>query len=199
MAFDNVRLHDKYSRGARGGPRFRTEVVVTGGGHESRNIVWSTPLARWNIGHLIKTLADFEGMIAFFYARQGRARGFRFKDWLDFQVTDGVIIASAAGGETSAQLVKIYTSGAVSFVRIITKPVSGTVSAKKNGSPFTVTPDFNTGIITFAALSASDQLTATFEFDVPVRFDSDDADWEYPGLNRRNWPTIVLTETRDIA
>ena len=199
MAFDEVRLPEGLSFGSVGGPEWRTEVVITGGGHESRNAVWSAPRHRYNIAHLIKTPADMTALRAFFFSRQGRLRAFRFKDWLDFGVTDGVIIASAAGGETSAQLVKVYTSGAVSFVRTITKLVAGTVSAKKNGSPFTVTPNNNTGVITFAALAATDQLTATFEFDVPVRFDTD---WMAGALDNpgsRSWPDIILVETRDIA
>lgn len=199
MAFDEVRLATKIELGAVGGPEFRTEVVVTGGGHESRNAAWTYPRGRWDIAPGIQGATDLRDAVAFFYARQARARGFRFKDHTDFQVIDGVIIASAAGGETSAQLVKVYTSGAVSFVRTITKLVAGTVTAKKNGSPFTVTPNNNTGVITFAALAATDQLTASFEFDIPVRFDADAADWEHPGPNRRNWPTVVLTEIRDIV
>jgi uncharacterized protein (TIGR02217 family) len=199
MAFDDDRLPTKIELDAVGGPEFRTEVVLTGGGHESRNVVWSAPRHRWDIAPAIQDPADLLLVRAHFFARQGRARGFPFKDFSDFSVTDGVIIASAVGGETSAQLIKVYTSGAVSFVRTITKLVAGTVTAKKNGSPFTVTPNNNTGIITFASLSAADQLTATFEFDVPVRYDVDHLPVSVIEPNIFKIQPIPIVEVRDIA
>ena len=200
MAFDEVRLATKIELGAVGGPEFRTEVVVTGGGHESRNAAWTYPRGRWDIAPGIQGATDLRDAVAFFYARQGRARGFRFKDHTDFQVIDGVIIASAAGGETSAQAVKIYASGAVSFVRTLTKIVSGTFSAKKNGIAFgAATVNVNTGVISFPALTAGEQVTASFEFDVPVRFDTDHLPIRQVTHLRDQVQPIPIIEIRDIA
>lgn len=77
----------------------------------------------------------------------------------------------------SSQLTKVYASGAYSWTRTITKPVAGTVKVAKAGvlqtSGFSV--DTTTGIVTFTNAPASGvAVTAGFEFDVPVRFDTDE-------------------------
>ena len=74
---------------------------------------------------------------------------------------------------------KRYASGAQSWTRTITKPVAGTVRIAVGGveQPSGWSVDATTGIVTFgAAPSAGIAITAGFEFDVPVRFDSDALD-----------------------
>lgn len=71
------------------------------------------------------------------------------------------------------QIVKRYNRSGYEHVRTITKPVAGSVAVKIAGSP--VTPaaiDTQTGRITFASAPGSAP-TASFQFDVPVRFDTD--------------------------
>jgi uncharacterized protein (TIGR02217 family) len=123
----------------------------------------------------------------FYNVRKGKVYGFRYRDPLDWKSCrvdetvandDQTIIASAVGGETTAQLIKTYTSGGESTVRPIKKPVSGSVLIKKNAGQLTETTDYSidyaTGIITFVvALVATDQITAGYEFHVPCRFDTD--------------------------
>ena len=82
------------------------------------------------------------------------------------------------GAETEFQLVKIYSSGGNDFSRKITKPVSGTVTvyigSVEQFDPADYTIDLTTGIITFdSAPGSGEVVTATFEFDIPVRFDTD--------------------------
>jgi len=72
--------------------------------------------------------------------------------------------------------VKHYASGPRTWTRTITRPVTGTVSIALGGveqlSGWAVDPA--TGIITFAAAPGNGvAIRAGFEFDVPVRFDSD--------------------------
>lgn len=71
------------------------------------------------------------------------------------------------------QMIKRYKRSGYEHVRTITKPVAGSVTVKIAGSP--VTPaaiDTLTGRITFASAPGSAP-TASFQFDVPVRFDTD--------------------------
>ena len=202
MSFDEVRLPTKIEFGAQGGPRFRTEVVVLGSGHEQRNAEWSVARGRWDIAPGIQSPSDLDSMITFWYARQGRLRGFRFKDHTDFAATGQVLIASVAGGETSAQLVRTYASGPQAHTRTITKPVAGTVQLYLDGAPIASGIDTATGIASFAALpggSPSGVLSADFEFDVPVRFDADTLEIRQVTHARDAIRSLPIVEIRDIA
>jgi uncharacterized protein (TIGR02217 family) len=85
-------------------------------------------------------------------------------------------IGTGDGTTTAFQLVKRYASGAQSWTRTIAKPVTGTVRIVLAGveqlSGWSV--DTTTGDVTFTAAPGSGvAITAGFEFDVPVRFDTD--------------------------
>jgi uncharacterized protein DUF2460 len=83
--FHEVRFPDNIAYGATGGPEFATTVVVTGAGHEQRNIDWAEARGRWDVASGLKTQAQLDELIAFFRARKGKAYGFRFKDWTRLQ------------------------------------------------------------------------------------------------------------------
>jgi len=88
-------------------------------------------------------------------------------------------IGTGDGAMTSFQLVKRYTSGAQSWTRAIAKPVTGTVRIAFGGveQPSGWSADTTTGLVTFStAPGVGVAVTAGFEFDVPVRFDSDALD-----------------------
>ena len=85
------------------------------------------------------------------------------------------------------------------WVRRIGKPVAGTVRVARAGveavSGWSV--DATTGVVTFAAAPAVGVLvTAGFEFDVPVRFDTDrlDVTWDLDRLG--SIASIPLIEVR---
>lgn len=135
MAFDNVRLPEDIERGARGGPAFRTSIVTLASGHEQRDGKWSQSKHSWDIGYGLLERDDggisetyYFQIVEFFYARRGRLRGFRFKDWTDYQINDQEI-ATGDDSETQFQIVKRYSSGGITHERTIRKPVAGTVSA----------------------------------------------------------------------
>ncbi len=187
MAFHEVRFPDNISRGARGGPERRTQVVELASGDEERNASWANSRRRYDVAYGIRRADDLAAVIAFFEARNGRLYGFRFKDWGDYKSclpsampapTDQVI--GTGDGETTAfQLVKAYTSGAQSWTRAITKPVAGTVRVALDGAEqlggWSI--DATTGVVTFDTAPATGvAVTAGFEFDVPVRFDTDTLD-----------------------
>lgn len=175
-AFDEIRLDVAgVAYGTTGGPEYRTQIVEVDSGRESRNATWSQALGVWDIGSRRYNRAELDTLLAFFRARQGRLRGFRYKDWADYKATSQPI-GTGDGATTTFQLQRTYTSGAASSVRKITKPVAGTVAVYLNGaaqaSGWSV--DTTTGIVTFAtAPAAGVPVTADFEFDVPVRFDVD--------------------------
>lgn len=186
--FEEVRLEGSLIiEGAIGGPQFSTDVIVVRSGREKRNVNWSQSRGRWELGERQIDTAELHHLVGFFRARQGRAQGFRWKDWADYQATNtpltrnGVTtqgqLGDGTGGEgTSYQLNKIYTSGSTTTTRKITKP-TGTISVYKNGvlqsSGYTLAT--TTGIVTFSvAPGGGDTLLWAGEFDVPVRFDTDE-------------------------
>ncbi|MFI0397258.1 phage distal tail protein, Rcc01695 family [Paracoccus jiaweipingae] len=187
MAFHEVRFPDNISRGARGGPERRTQIVELASGAEERNASWANSRRRYDVAYGIRRADDLAAVVAFFEARNGRLHGFRFKDWADFKSclpsqTPSPInqpIGTGNGSATLFQLTKRYTSGAQSWTRAITKPVAGTVTIALNGTPQASgwSVSTTTGLITFAtAPAAGVAITAGFEFDVPVRFDTDALD-----------------------
>jgi uncharacterized protein (TIGR02217 family) len=187
MAFHEVRFPDDISRGARGGPERRTQVVELATGDEERNASWADSRRRYDAAYGVRRADDLAAVVAFFEARNGRLHGFSWKDWGDYRSglpsTPVTPIDQALGtgdGETEAfQLVKRYESGAQSWTRRIVKPVAGTVRAALAGVEQVSgwSANATTGIVTFDTAPASgDLVTAGFEFDVPVRFDTDRLD-----------------------
>ena len=187
MAFHEVRFPDNISRGARGGPERRTQIVELASGDEERNASWADSRRRYDVAYGIRRADDLAAVVAFFEARNGRLHGFRYKDWSDYKsalpsqaitATDQQI-GTGTGSLQTFQLAKRYTSGAQTWVRTIAKPVAGTVRVALGMadqlSGWTV--DTTTGLVTFTTAPAGGVIVrAGFEFDVPVRFDSDTLD-----------------------
>lgn len=193
MAFDNVRLPDNIERESISAPRFQTSVVTLGKGAEQRNVDWAQQRLSFDISYGIQYEDDVKEVIDFFYARLGRARGFRFKDWSDYKAVDERL-GTGDGVKTQFQLVRNYTSS-VTYVRKILCPVAGTVSVKVDGVAALYSIDLATGIITLNTPAADGKaVTASFEFDVPVRFDSDKLELNIAIFNASAIESITLVE-----
>lgn len=198
MSFVEIQFPPEISYGSSGGPVYATDVVVTAGGHEQRNIHWEQARARYNVAHGVKTKTQLDALIAFFRARKGRAYGFRFKDWTDYQVQNAVL-ATGDGVRTAFQLQKIYDSGGAQETRLIQKPVSGTVQIKTNGVVVAggVSVNATTGMVTFVTPPAVGVvISASCEFDVPVRFDTDRLSATMDDYGVHSWLDIPLVEVR---
>jgi len=207
MAFHEVRFPDDISRGARGGPERRTRIVELASGDEERNSPWADSRRRYDAAYGIRRADDLAAVVAFFEARHGRLYGFRWKDWSDYKsclpsalpsATDQ-IIGEGDGSTTQFQLVKVYASGAQSYSRRIVKPVAGTVllalDGIAQGSGWSVDP--STGVVSFAAAPGNGVIvTAGFEFDVPVRFDTDRLDVTLDIERMGSIASIPLVEIR---
>src|SRR5512134_2143603 len=100
------------SYGASGGPGYLATVVATASGHEHRNANWAAARGRRNVASGLKKREQVAELIAFFRARRGRAHGFRFKDWTDYQAT-AQVIGTGNGSNKNFQLVKNYVSGGI--------------------------------------------------------------------------------------
>jgi len=184
MAFHEIRFPDNISRGARGGPERRTQVVELASGDEERNASWANSRRRYDVAYGIRRTDDLAAGVAFFEARNGRLHGFRYKDWADYKSSLPSLaitptdqqIGIGTGSLTTFQLVKRYTSGAQSWTRTIVKPVAGTVLVALGTVEQLTgwTLDTTTGVVTFTTAPGNGIIIrAGFEFDVPVRFDTD--------------------------
>jgi uncharacterized protein (TIGR02217 family) len=206
MSFDDIRFPAAISRGATGGPERRTEIVALASGAEERNSRWAHSRRRYEAGFGVKSLADLAAVIAFFEERRGRLHGFRWKDHADYKSSaNGASVSPldqriGTGDGAAFQLVKRYGSGLRDYLRVIGKPVAATVRLAVDGVEtgfFTV--DAATGVVTFApghAPPPGAHITAGFEFDVPVRFDTDRLAVNLAHFEAGDIPHIPVIEVR---
>jgi uncharacterized protein (TIGR02217 family) len=210
MAFHEIRFPTAISFGARGGPERRTEIVALGSGGEERNQRWADSKRRYEAGYGVKSLDDLYAVIAFFEERRGRFHGFRWKDFADCKScaassTPAAIdqVLGEGGSGPAFQLIKTYGSAFAPWSRDIKKPVEGTLliavdgTLQTEGTAFTC--DYTSGMITFDVdrLPADDAIvTAGFEFDVPVRFDTDRLEISIEGFHHGSIPSIPIAEIR---
>ena len=209
MNFHDVRFPANLSFGSVGGPERRTEVVTLANGFEERNTPWEHSRRRYDAGLAMRSLDDIETLVSFFEARRGQLFGFRWKDWSDFRSAipsrdldpEDQIIAQGDGETKIFQLCKTYTSGGHSYCRPITKPVAGTVQVAVDFEVQRVNEDFtvdaSTGLITFVnAPDIGVNIQAGFEFDVPVRFDTDQIQTTMAAFKAGNAPSVPVVEVR---
>ena len=209
MSFHEVRFPANLSFGSLGGPERRTDIVTLANGYEERNTPWAHSRRRYDAGVGLRSLDDVERLIAFFEARRAQMFGFRWKDWADFrsclpsaQVSpDDQVIARADGTTRVFQLIKTYRSGDQSYARPITKPVLGTVTMGVEGARLYEGVDFEvdltTGLVTLSeAPFTGQEITAGFEFDVPVRFDTDRIATSVASFKAGEVPRVPVLEIR---
>jgi uncharacterized protein (TIGR02217 family) len=209
MNFHEVRFPATLSFGSVGGPERRNEVVTLANGFEERNTPWAHSRRRYDAGLGMRSLDDVELLVAFFEARRGQLYGFRWKDWADYKscpaskdpaFTDQVI-GIGDGVTTAFRLGKTYASGVGAYLRPILKPVAGTVSVGVQRELLQEavhwTLDVTTGMVTFEVPPAAGvEVTAGFEFDVPVRFDIDRIQVSVASFRAGDVPNVPVVEVR---
>ena len=193
LDFVEEKLELGYDYGAIGGMRFNTSIIKTGAKEEQRNVNWWLPLGRWQLGERtllesdLEEIKELEYLRGFHKERKGSKQGFRFKDWSDYKADN--VIGIGDRNQTQWQLIKIYSVDNQASYRPITKPVEGTVKVYLDGlEAFTSwSVDYSTGIITFdTAPDNNVQIISTFEFDVPVWFETDEFSYTLEGYQKDN-------------
>lgn len=209
--FHETRFPTAISRASHGGPERRTDVVVLGSGAEERNARWADSRRSYNAGYGVKSLDDLHAVIAFFEERRGRLHGFRWRDPMDCkscppESTPAALdqpIGTGDGTTAAFQLTKTYGAAFNPWTRAIRKPVAGTVliavagATQMPGTAYII--DHITGVVTFQPghiPAASQIVTAGFEFDVPVRFDTDRLEINLQGFRHGAIPSIPIVEIR---
>lgn len=203
----DIRLSRDIEVGAVARPRYATDVITTEGGWEFRNERWSYPLFdfEFNIapGNMGSDFGDTDPeqalteFIDLWHAAGGRAETFLFRHWSDFTAT-GSDIGVGDGVTTQFQLFKNYSAGAVTRQRKITRPVDGTVVLYEEGVAVPGTVDLESGIVQYTTPPVdSSLLTADFQFNLPVRFDSDELELVALTKDLDQPINIILTEVRE--
>jgi len=189
MTIPAYRLPVNLEKGSGFGPSFKNVIQESIAGTEQRFAQWTKcrGVGDLSYGILSSTdpLGDYRAVLSLFRAHGGRLYPFRFKDWSDFQATNENF-GSGNGSAVSFQLTMTYdpsyillgVAGSLQYVRNITL-VSGTPTIKVAGVTKTAGVDYNissSGVVVFTSApsgSPAPALTWTGEFDVPVRFDTD--------------------------
>ena len=92
------------------------------------------------------------------------------------------------------------SDGVATYLRPIRKPVAGTVRLVNNGVPFSDwSVDTTTGLVTLGhttAITTGHVISGSCEFDVPVRFDTDEMKTSIEDFDNFTWGQIPLIEVR---
>jgi uncharacterized protein (TIGR02217 family) len=207
QAFDDVTFPLALGAQARVSPTFSTAIVTTASGREQRSAAWASGRLRYDVGTGVRSEADLQTLIAFFRARRGAAKAFRFRDPLDHS-SNGMTSPTSAtdqqlgtgdGIKTSFALIKSYGSGVDAERRRITRPETGSVKVALAGvsqaSGWTLGDG---GTINFTvAPPTGTVVSAGFRFDVPVRFGEDSLDIDTGHVSAGDAPNIPLIEVRE--
>lgn len=205
-AFDNVHLPEDIESGALIGPTFSTTVITLSGGNEQRNADWDQEILKADIAYGIMAKEDpkdaensFQRVLSFFRARLGRHRSFLFKDWADYEAVGETLYADP-DDPTKFQCTKRYDN----YLRRLTRPRPETVVLERNGDLLPheggATPAWSVmdlGIIQFASNPGFSTLEASFEFDIPVRFESDTMQVTIEWQDAGSIPSINLLQDRE--
>lgn len=208
--FHEVRFPLRLALGTSGGPVRRTDIVGLSNGRENRNRRWRDARRHYDAGSGVRSIGDLYAVLEFFEARAGQMHGFRFRDPLDFKscAPDATVTASdqligtGDGVGATFLLVKTYGDAGGASLREIAKPVAGTVVVSVGGvlaatADFTL--DATTGRVTFGPGKIPPEgaeIRAGYEFDVPVRFDTDRIDIDLTQFQAGRIPTIPLVEIK---
>ncbi len=140
----------------------------------------------------MRSEGDIAELLAFFRARMGPARGFRLRDPFDWQASDAVL-GAGDGTNQVFPLVKRYGS----VTRRITRPLAGSVRVAVDGTEVAFTAG-EKGLVTLDEPPPPGAVvTASFAFDVPVRFAEDRLTVSRATFLAGAAPSVPLVEVRE--
>ncbi|MCY4505057.1 MAG: DUF2460 domain-containing protein [Hyphomicrobiales bacterium] len=183
--FHDVRLQDALKVGAGGSAGFSTQLMTTASGFEHRNARWFAPRRRYEVYIGTRPLSELRRLQSFFLERCGRLHGFLWRDIIDYRsrafraplANDQTMKRLSDDGRVWAFFKGLKSPPRLKRLRRIFKPVASSVLLAHNRVP--IPPEQYVvhaahGVIAFhAGHYRTEGVTAGFEFDVPVRFDTD--------------------------
>lgn len=182
QAFDDITFPIELGAHAESSAEFSTNIVTTLSGYERRNSDWADARMHFDVGPGVRDEHELEILLDFYRARRGPAKGFRFRDPMDYS-SNGMtgtpsmndqLLGYGDGLRSIFPLQKIYGDGPEAQRRTISRPVLQSVVVGINGAAVTAWSLGAGGNIIFqTAPPLNAAVTAGFLFDVPVRFAED--------------------------
>lgn len=172
---DNVVINEELETGAKGGPMFQTSVIPFSSGINQRNQCWSEEKISYECQYGASDKTGYREIVDFCRKRRGQARGFLLHDFQDDEGVDEVMYGDADGTNKVFLFQKAYADSETTYYRRITRPRNATVVVKVDS---VISSDYTIGAsggwIEFGtAPGAAAVVTASYTFDVPVRFTED--------------------------
>lgn len=189
-----------------------TTLVEVASGDESAQVNWNQPKQRFRLPKAIRDHETYEDLKDHWYALDGPASLWPFRDPLDFasqrlecpqRVPPITMLDQPLGvGDGSTrrfQLRKQYPWGPRTKLRVINLPVASSVLIADNGvlvpaADYVLTREGGSVLFDTPPVAAH-VLTAGFLFDVPVRFESDNVlDGVLEAMEFSGFSDLVLVE-----
>lgn len=174
MNFIDHRISKRVSAEFRRVVQGRTDIINLDNGREIRNARWSQKKLQFTANYALLSRQAQEELASAFYAANAMLYLFRFKDHGDYKVISSPL-AVEDGAKTPVQMTKRYSFGVMHHDRIIQAVVNYEVRDASNAI-ITGTMDDSLGIFTPDDDWPAGGVTWSGEFDVWVRFGSDDFD-----------------------
>lgn len=180
MNFHDINLPKYIEIFAVGSSSFSTSKAESMSGREARNSDSQMPKRLYELRNCCLSSDQFEAFNSFFYARRGMRFSFRLRDYFDCSV-ENQNIGISDGMNPEFQLKKLYRDDISPYVRIITKPVQDTVILlHENDRLEFASINYNDGKLRLIEpLPLNSILSASFTFDVPVRFLNDTYEYRF--------------------
>lgn len=176
-------------------PRWSTDLALMDSGAEQANQRWAHPLHRFRLPEAIRDMADFNVVRDHWLVMRGPLHIWPWRDPLDFAsvpltaplLTPAISssdepLGTGDGLTRRFPIYRTYAVGAQTYRRRIELPVTASVVVAGLDPMMApvVLPDFTVSrpggeVIFDTPVDADVTLTCGFLFDVPVRFESDDA------------------------
>ena len=157
VSFDDIELDRQISRGATAGTVKLTRFSPMPSGSERRDKLWDLSPGRWQIEFEAKTPTEAAALVAFWEARDGPVRAFRFYDWSAHTAANEPLSPT---GAPTVQLIRSFTSGIQTRTRNIVAPISATVTLRKNAVNLGgISVDYNTGLATLPSVLSKTPFT----------------------------------------
>jgi len=184
-SFHDVRLQDVLRVGGGGSAEYSTQLMTTASGFEHRNARWAGPRRRYEVHIGTRPISELRALQTFFLERCGRLHGFLWRDFIDYRSrgllsprgNDQPMKRMTPDGRVWAFFKGLRDESQTKRVRRIFKPLAASVKVAHNRR--SISSDQYVvhavhGLIAFrSGYYRTESVQAGFDFDVPVRFDTD--------------------------
>lgn len=181
MDFHNVNLPSFIEIFAVGRSEFSTSVATSMSGREARSSDYVNPRRKYMLKGCRLSPSQFDSFNSFFIARGGRRYSFLLKDYFDYSVEKQLIATGSGKNQVEFQLNKIYPDEISSYTRAIRNIKENSFKCwigDNEATPQNI--DLKAGKVTLErALAENEELIASFEFNVQVRFVNDNFEYEF--------------------